>query len=154
VSTVAEAAEILDITTDAVRSRFRRGTLKRSDDRGPDGEVLVIVPTEGDPSTDRSVDPSATDRPTGAATALVEALQEQIARVERQLDEANRANAEHRRLLAAALERIPAIEAPAESTPAQRESPGTASEGRGNDDGSQGSPGQEKRSWWRRLFGA
>src|SRR5215204_6241408 len=49
--TVVEAATILSITPDAVRSRLRRGTLRK--DRGPDGEVLVVL--DGDAS--------ATDRP-------------------------------------------------------------------------------------------
>ena len=46
-----------------------------------------------------------------------------------QLDEAHRANAEHRQLLAAALERVPALEAPPET----REASEAASEGVGQD---------------------
>jgi hypothetical protein len=118
-ATVVEAAEILGITPDAVRSRLRRGTLKRSPERGSDGEVLVILEPQkaeqgeqsANQSSDQSYDQSATDRDASPTVALVESLQDQIEHLRGQLDEANRANAEHRRLLAAALERIPEIEA-------------------------------------------
>src|SRR5215211_2816936 len=53
---VVEASTILSITPDTVRSRLRRGTLRK--DRGPDGEVLVVL--DGDAS--------ATDRPTDQPT--------------------------------------------------------------------------------------
>src|SRR5215218_344060 len=93
--TVVEAATILSITPDAVRSRLRRGTLRK--DRGPDGEVLVVL--DGDAS--------ATDHPT---VALVEALEEQITYLREQAalwqEEARRKD----HLLAAALERTPALE--------------------------------------------
>src|SRR5215210_2932747 len=97
--TVVEAATILSITPDAVRSRLRRGTLLK--DRGPDGEVLVVL--DGDAS--------ATDRPTDQPTvALVEALEEQITYLREQAalwqEEARRKD----HLLAAALERTPALE--------------------------------------------
>src|SRR5215212_2728296 len=102
--TVVEAAAILSITPDAVRSRLRRGTLRK--DRGPDGEVLVVL--DGDAS--------ATDRPTDQPTvALVEALEEQITYLREQAalwqEEARRKD----HLLAAALEgaaleRTPALE--------------------------------------------
>ena len=129
-ATVVEAAAILGITPDAVRSRLRRGTLRR--EQGPDGEVLVAL------DGDQSVDHSPTDRPT---VALVEALQDQIDHLCRQLDEANRANAEHRRLLAAALERIPELE----PAPEPRESPVTSSEGEEKDN-------TLERLWWRKLL--
>jgi hypothetical protein len=102
--TVVEAATILSITPDAVRSRLRRGTLRK--DRGPDGEVLVVL--DGDASS--------TDRPTDHPTVgLVEALEEQITYLREQAalwqEEARRKD----HLLAAALEaaalkRTPALE--------------------------------------------
>src|SRR5215208_3925074 len=101
---VVEAATILSITPDAVRSRLRRGTLRK--DRGPDGEVLVVL--DGDAS--------ATHRPSDQPTvALVEALEEQITYLREQAalwqEEARRKD----HLLAAALEgaaleRTPALE--------------------------------------------
>lgn len=158
--TVVEAAEILGITPDAVRSRLRRGTLRRSPERGEDGEVLVVLEAPADQSgdqshqsSDASNEQSATDRPT---VALVEALHDQIAFLNRQLDEANRANSEHRRLLAAALERIPELEGPSDPHGAKRDGPEAASE-----DLSKGAVPHEpqetverrERSWWRRFFG-
>src|SRR5215210_14932 len=106
--TVVEAATILSITPDAVRSRLRRGTLRK--DRGPDGEVLVVL--DGDAS--------ATDRPTDQPTvALIEALEEQITYLREQAalwqEEARRKD--HllaAALEAAALERLPALEEPSE----------------------------------------
>ena len=99
---------ILSITPDAVRSRLRRGTLRK--DRGPDGEVLVVL--DGDAS--------ATDRPTDQPTVtLVEALEEQITYLREQAalwqEEARRKD--HllaAALEAAALERTPALEEPSE----------------------------------------
>jgi hypothetical protein len=168
-ATVVEAADILGITPDAVRSRLRRGTLKRSPERGEDGEVLVIMPapknsdqsgdqseTVSDRSADQSRNQSATDRdasPTVANDALVEALERQIEQLQDQLAESNRANAEHRRLLAAALERIPAIEAPEDSAPeatgASVQSSENSANGTGKDEAHVPS---EQRSWLHRFF--
>ena len=138
--TVVEAAAILSITPDAVRSRLRRGTLRK--DRGPDGEVLVVL--DGDAS--------ATDRPTDQPTvALVEALEEQITYLREQAtlwqEEARRKD----HLLAAALERIPALE---EAPPEPRESPVTVPE----DTNKNTAPPEQqetsqRRSWWREFFG-
>ena len=74
-------------------------------DRGPGGEVLVML--DGDAS--------ATDRPSDQPTvALVEALEEQITYLREQAalwqEEARRKD----HLLAAALERTPALEEPSE----------------------------------------
>jgi hypothetical protein len=60
----------------------------------------------------------------GDESRLVESLEEQVRYLRPQLDEAHRANAEHRRLLAAVLERVPALEAP----PEPREASEAASE--------------------------
>ena len=168
-TTVVEAAEVLGITPDAVRSRLRRGTLKRSTKRGEEGEVLVILPaarrngtdrsgdqspTVGDQPNDQSGDQSATDRDASPTVALVEALRDQIDLLTRQLDEANRANSEHRRLLAAALERIPELEA-SQASPEAPDGTETASGGEGNGKGSKGraeEAKQERRSWLYRFF--
>ncbi|MBV9455146.1 MAG: hypothetical protein JOZ19_13675 [Rubrobacter sp.] len=85
-------------------------------------------------------------------TALVESLQDRIQSLERQLATAEERDRENRRLLAAALERIPAIEAPpdTQASPEPRESPQTASE---EPPGTQVPQEGERRSWWRRLFG-
>ncbi len=134
--TVPEAAELLGITAEAVRMRIKRGTL-RSERQG--GRVFVLLgperPTEH--TTERT-------GPTEDRTAeLIDTLREQ-------LSEERQAHAEARRLLMAALERIPPqLEAP-------RESPQTVEE---EPEGSEPRPAtvesQEgaQRPWWRRVFG-
>ena len=151
--TVPEAANILGVTPDAIRSRLRRGKLRK--DTATDGTVLVVLDVDTSDGRDGQSDghdrhEAQTD---GQATVapLVEALQSQVDHLRRQLDEANRANAEHRRLLAAALERIPAIEAPEDSPAEPRESPETASP---KMEGVEVPLAQEKpvSSWWRKIF--
>jgi hypothetical protein len=155
--TVPEAAEILGITTDAVRSRMRRGKLRREE--GEYGTVYVLLDAkdahdgqEGHPTAE---DGHGTGTPTGGNSRetvedgpLVGELRERVRSLETQLDHERQANRENRRLLAAALERIPAIEAGDE-----QESPVTATEGT---DRGKAPPEQqedaERRSWLYRFF--
>jgi hypothetical protein len=122
--TVREAAVRLGISEGAVRMRIKRGTLDstRAHDR-----LYVLLDAEPHTGPTRS----DTDR-------LISTLEEQL-RLERE------AHAEARRLLAAALERIPALEppdtpeAPSEPVPSterppERETPA------------------ERAPWWRRVF--
>jgi hypothetical protein len=51
VVTVAQAAERLGVTTNAVWQRLKRGTLTKADESGPDGEALVLFSVT---DTDRS----------------------------------------------------------------------------------------------------
>jgi len=116
------AAEALGTSVDAVRKRIARGTLESEK---ADGKVYVWL-DDGAPRSD-------TDR-------LISTLEEQL-RLERE------AHAEARRLLAAALERIPALEPP--------EAPESSSDTAGNTS----TPPEpqtpaETRPWWRRWFGA
>jgi hypothetical protein len=158
---VPEAAQILGVTPDAVRSRLRRGKLRK--DTSADGTILVVLDfeaTDGHDSHDRHGDGHSGSHARHGArsdgqptvTPLVEALQSQVEHLRRQLDEANRANAEHRRLLAAALERIPAIEPPEEAPPEPREEPETASP---EMEGVEVPIAERKpqRSFWQKLFG-
>jgi hypothetical protein len=76
--TVVEAAAILGITPDAVRSRLRRGSLRR--DEAPDGTTLVVLE---DDDRDRP-DASTSDRETAQTTAAyIGALKSQIEMLER-----------------------------------------------------------------------
>jgi hypothetical protein len=139
--TVVEAALILGITPDAVRARLRRGTLQR--DEAPDGTVLVVLDGDGRDGPDASSTGRSTDHTT---VAYIEGLKSKIELLERELGDWKEEARRKDHLLAAALERIPALEeAPSEP----RESPVSASKGTGNDEVP---PEQEKRSWWRRLF--
>src|SRR5215210_7400305 len=80
--TVPEAAEILGTTTDAVRSRMRRGTLKREE--GTDGTVYVLI--EGAPDGRETVEDSretgdsavGSGPPTVEDGPLVESLRDQV----------------------------------------------------------------------------
>ncbi len=103
--TVPEAAQRLGISENALRKRVQRDTVQW--DRDDDGRVIVYLPPAGtgqatDYATDQAVVPAE----------LVESLQEQVGYLRGALDTRDKELAEMRRLLAGALERIPAIEAP------------------------------------------
>ena len=106
---VAEAADALGITVDAVRSRVKRGTI---DHERKGGRVYVLLGADEarpghDQDTDQVSDQGARESEDRTAE-LITTLREQL-QAERQ------AHAEARRLLAAALERIPPqLEAPSE----------------------------------------
>ena len=132
-ATVMEAADILGISTGAVRNRINRGTLEAERESGT---VYVLLSAEHTADTQRD----AVGYP-GEYNALTSALEARIESLERQLEEARERDRENRRLLAAALERIPPqLEAPSEP----RESPETAT---------QTAEGVERRGFWARLFG-
>ena len=173
-ATVVEAAEILGITPDAVRSRLRRGTLKRSPERGEEGEVLVILPapsrtgadqvgdpsqTVADPSTDSSGGQSATFRDASPTVALVEAMQERIEHLSKIIDTRDEEIRRRDTIIMTLSQRIPELEAPAEglrpeATPEPRDGPEMASPRSDKDtttpEGSQ-EPSQ-RRSWLYRFF--
>ncbi len=102
------AAEVLGISEDGVRKRVKRGSIPH--DRDETGKLYVYLDasaTKADTSADTSADaPGAgAGHQIGDRDELIEELRDRV----RALEEANR---ETRRLLAGALERIPAIEAP------------------------------------------
>jgi DNA-binding Lrp family transcriptional regulator len=140
--TTREAAEALGISVEAVRKRIERDQLEHE---RVDNRVYVYL--------DEDQTESGPDVEGEGAGALVESLQDQVSYLREQLAEERRANDENRRLLLAALERIPQLEAPQEA----RESP----EGPGPADDATASPGEaqaasvgpERQSWWRRVFG-
>jgi hypothetical protein len=124
--TVQQAAAHLGISEGAVRNRIKRGTLRAEREAG---RVYVLL--AGAANRDEPNDESQ----------LVAVLREQLA-AERQ------AHAEARRLLAAALERIPAIEAPSETPQAPEtaeEAPGRA----GPRSATEGAQEGARRPWWR-----
>jgi hypothetical protein len=117
-----------------VRNRIKRGTLRVDEEAKEAGRVYVLL-----------AGPAQSDKPRDESE-LVAVLREQLA-AERQ------AHAESRRLLMAALERIPPqLEAPQEA----RESPKTAEEQQGRGEPRPDTPGAQtgpQRPWWRRVFG-
>jgi hypothetical protein len=143
--TVSEAADMLGITTGAVRNRLSRGTLRSTKE---DRTVYVLLPA--DISRDTELDTGDTPRgiPHPEPDTLTSELRDRLRYVEGQLEAERQAHAEARRLLAAALERIPAIEAP--EAP---ESPETPSETPPSTTPPEAQEPAEPRPWWRRVFG-
>jgi len=148
--TVHEAALLLGLSVEAVRKRAERGKLVSA--KGEDGTRYILLDSD---QTKTGLGPD------NDQTELIEALYGQIEFLREELAARNvelrhreeEYREESRRkdhLLAAALERIPAIEeAPSEP----RESDVNASEERAGTDVSPESQGQEKPvSWWGRLF--
>ena len=134
--TVSEAATRLGVTPDAVRQRIRRDTIAY--EKTEDGRYYVYL-TPQDGRRDSVGD--------GVRKVLVDRLHNENEWLRRELERKDH-------LLAMALERIPAIEAPEEAPPEPRESPETGADGSGK-----GEEAHTPRSddpavpWWRRLFG-
>ena len=100
-----KAAEMLGTSTEAVRKRASRGSLRS--DRN-DGQVAVWVDedrTEGGREAEVDSGP------------VVEILSDQVAYLRSQLDQEREANRENRRIIAALTQRIPELEAPASPKP-------------------------------------
>ncbi len=152
--TVPEAAERLGISENALRKRVQRDTVQW--ERGDDGRVFVYLPTAGTDQAAAQADDYATDyagdQPV-VPVELVESLQEQVGYLRGALETRDKELAEMRRLLAGALERIPALEAPPDTPPEPRESPQTFSEQQGSGTPPPEDVEAEKPSWWRRFFG-
>ena len=133
--TVRDAAKVLGISEGAVRMRIKRGTLPSTREGGRLYVLLNIDPT-ADPERPH-------DRTHDRTSELIATLREQL-EAERQ------AHAEARRLLMAALERIPPqLEAPSET----RESPQTATEGQSGTTAPPEPQEGVRRPWWQRWFG-
>lgn len=163
---VKQAAKVLGISSEGVRKRIKRGTLES--EKAQDGKVFVWLDRSGE---DRTNGPNGSDAGLhvnggagrteygqGADTrsdALQSSLQDQVSYLRNQLDLEREANRENRRLLAAALERIPELPAASSQEPAEtRDAPETDAE---EADGGEALPKQQKpaqpRSWLHRLFG-
>lgn len=163
--TVADAALLLGISEDAVRSRLRRGTLRR--ETGGDGTVFVVLGTDRPASNQRPTDDRLTNQQNDRQTAgqpvdvtvdrrggsetyrdeLVGALRDEVAHLRDQLDRERDASAELRRIVAGLVQRVPELEA----APEPRNAPKTASESTVNSD----VPSEPERvSWLRRLLRA
>jgi hypothetical protein len=159
---VSEAAALLGLSEDAVRSRLKRGTLRK--DKAKDGTVRVVL-GEG-PSADRPMnnnDRPTTDQATDqtgfrgeAQEELVESLLDQLAYMREQLAEEREARrradtiiAQLSQANATLAQRVPELEAATEP----REAPVTSSEeaDKGPTPQEQQEP-SERRSWLHRFF--
>lgn len=143
--TVQEAAEILDITVDAVRGRIRRGTLAS---KKVDGQVYVLVDVV---SREQHAEQSRTEHAdsrqlTEDQARLVESLQERISASDDQIGWLRREVERKDTIIMQMAQRIPELEA----TPETRSAPETATEG--PDTGNAASERQKRRSWLSRFF--
>jgi predicted ArsR family transcriptional regulator len=139
--TVAEAAEALGITVEAVRSRIKRGTLESAKEANT---TYVFVDTDrARPDTDR-----VTDR----TEALISTLEDQVTHLRAELEEAHSANRENRRIIAALTQRIPELEAPSEPRASPTEPPSGADTVEARPAGGEAQEGVERVPWWRRMF--
>jgi hypothetical protein len=111
--TVAQAAVLLGLSEDAVRSRLKRGTLSKEKDA--DGTVFVVLEANGRPirpttNGDRPTTGQTTDQ---SALALMQAhldsLGEQLTYIRDQLDQEREANRENRRIIAGLVQRVPEL---------------------------------------------
>ena len=140
--TVAQAADALAISQDAVRKRIARGTIPH--DRDNSGRVYVYLsPSETVHKTDQ--DTIQDDAAKTVQDTYIRSLEDQIAFLRRELERKDG-------ILLNLTERIPELEAPSEV----RESPQTVEE---EPERAEPRPAtvesQEgvRRPWWRRWFG-
>ena len=140
--TVAQAADALNISQDAVRKRIARGTIPH--DRDETGRVHVYLsPSE---TVHKTVQDTGQDDATKTVQdAYIRSLEDQIAFLRRELERKDT-------ILLNLTERIPELEAPSDA----RESPETVEE---EPERAERRPttveSQEnvQRPWWRRVFG-
>jgi hypothetical protein len=141
--TVSQAAKHLSTTESSIRHKVNRNSIPHERDEETNRVYILIDEVEDEALSEDNQrhtngELSDTQRLIDTLTMQLEATQESL----RQEREANR---ENRRLLAAALERIPAIEA----SPESREPPVAPAQEQGDGDAP---PEQEKRSWLHRFF--
>jgi uncharacterized coiled-coil protein SlyX len=142
--TVAQAADALSITQDAVRKRTARGTIPH--DRDGSGRVYVYLSSsETVHKTDQ--DTIQDDAAKTVQDTYIRSLEDQIAFLRRELERKDA-------ILLNLTERIPELEAPSE----ERQSPETDEEQQGRSESwpwsdTPGAQGGARSPWWRRIIG-
>jgi hypothetical protein len=129
--TVSEAAEMLGISTGAIRNRITRGTLEAERE---EGRVFVVLPADMPEDTRQGND--------------MEYLKAHIATLQDALEAERESSRELRRIVAGLVQRVPELEAPTEP----QESPETATEQEAEPHPGGAQEGAQ-RPWWRRVFG-
>jgi len=142
--TVAQAADALRVSQDAIRKRIARGTIPH--ERDESGRVYVyLAPSETVHKTDQ--DTGQDDAAKTVQDAYVRSLEDQISFLRRELERKDT-------ILLNLTERIPQLEAPASpETPGVPETAAEASEGAEPRLDTPSPQGGARRSWWRRMFG-
>jgi hypothetical protein len=146
---VPQAADHLGTTVDAIRKRVQRGTIPHEKDAA--GRVWILLDT-GRPRQDTIQDTTG-QRQDGESGPLISEMRGRIEDLREQLEAERQAHAEARRLLMAALERIPPqLEAPQEASEAAETGEKEPERAEPRPD----APGTREgvqRPWWRRWFG-
>jgi hypothetical protein len=141
--TVAQAADALSISQDAVRKRIARGTIPH--DRDESGRVFVYLsPSETVHKTDQDIQQDTASKT--VQDAYIRSLEDQIAFLRSELERKDH-------ILLNLTERIPELEAPSEpreSPQTVEEEPDTVEPRPGTSEAQEGA----RSPWWRRWFGA
>jgi excisionase family DNA binding protein len=142
--TVAQAADALGVSQDAVRKRIHRGTIQS--ERDESGRVYVYVPaSETVHKTDQ--DTSQPQPEPTALTSEIESLREQVQWLR---GEVQRKDA----ILLSMTEAMKALPSPRENAPESRQRPGpTDAPTEAPEEPQEGVQRPRERSWWRRMFG-
>jgi hypothetical protein len=142
--TLLEAGEVLGVSKDAVRQRVKRGTIRS--EKGEDGRVYVYLDASSEATRE-----ATTEGVTRGGDGVADRTAELITTLREQVQAERQAHAETRRLLAAALERIPPqLERAQDGSESPEPRSGTptptvASEG--------AHEATQRASWWERWFG-
>jgi hypothetical protein len=145
---IPQAADHLGTTVDAIRKRVQRGTIPHEKDAA--GRVWILLDT-GRPRQDTAQDTTG-QRQDSESGPLISEMRSRIEDLREQLEAERQAHAEARRIIAGLVERLPAIEAAAE-TPEAPETVEEASEGAEHHPSTGEAKEGVQRSWWRRMFG-
>ncbi len=142
--TVAEAADALGISQDAVRKRIARRTIRH--DRDESGRVYVyLTPSETVHKTDQ--DTTQDDTTKTVQDTYIRSLEDQITFLRRELERKDA-------ILLNMTEAMKALNPPAqEAPPDERESPETVDEEQGRGEAPQQQQATTSRPWWRKLLG-
>jgi hypothetical protein len=134
---MAEAAEELGLSVEAIRKRIQRGTIHS--DKGPDGRRYVYL--------DAGRDSKAPDD-----DPLVDELRDRLRYVEGQLDLERQAHAEARQIImqqSVTMRQLSASESSEEPVEAEAD-PGRVGD---RDHATSPETAAQRRPWWRRMFG-
>ena len=104
--TVADAAEVLGITAEAVRTRIKRGTLESLKEGGT---VYVLLSTDQTLPARGPDGTQTADRSQSQSSVLISEMRDRIEDLRAQLEAERRANEENRRIIAALTSRIPEL---------------------------------------------
>ena len=144
--TVAQAAELLGLSAEAVRSRVQRGTLESEKIAGT-VYVLLEETAQTRPNIDESHAKDGTQANIiGDQTEFIGSLQGQIEWLRREVERKDT-------LLMTLMQRVPELDPARDATPEPRDDPETASAAPHRDTSQKDNVTQENPSWWRRFFG-